>query len=574
MAKQPLQESTGNDVLDRALDVISRNIDSKVEHDSDIDRIQKLFEAEFEVRDPKGTRKISSKILQQALWRTVNKMKFPDFQIHGTGRPEEIEKIVTEGVSTVATEGGLIRSLRDKQGTFWQAALYGDGFIQIGTDPNSEYPIQFSPISPSNLYIDSYATGFRSGGIGKDVSECVVVYSMSPEEAKERYGKIYPKIKDAKGEIKRYTSMQKEQERTYEQDYKMDEDKVEIAFYYNIRKKEYMVFAGNENTVLDTQKGDKYPFVMNKKAYIPVSHLLFNPVSEGFWNVGIGQQLYDLAIVTRRLMNMAIGHLDENTYPITLVNMPKGEAASFFQKLQLAGEMREAGKKGIVALEYDPSNPGSERVQAESLLTQNLIGEWQIVFDRLDREIKRLGINLDDTGFAPNTTATQIVAEEENADAYVRQVMEYNASECQFLIELVMDFIKKFISKSDKTPLNLTTTIKEDGVEVPLDGITMGAVADELKKFNYFVKINSRSGVIPSNIMRSAQIMRQLQVTQPGTPAYTKLIGIMAGLNDLDIKEEEFNAPQPQALPEEALQTPEEMPAEIDTINPKEPALI
>jgi len=545
--------------LERALKTISKNIDQKVRHDGQLGLIQRLFEEGFEVRDPAGTKKIGSKVLLQALWRIVNKMKFLDFQIHGTGKDEIIEKVVTDGIWTVAEEGGLIRALRDKGGAFFNLSLYGDGFIYVGTDEKTTYPIKFSPISPSNLYVDNYATGFRSGGIGKDVTECVVVYTMSPEEAVKRYGDKFPKIKQAKGRIKRYLSLNKDQERTFQQESKVQSDIVEVGFYYNINKKEYLMFAGNEGIILDKKLGDKYPFIKDKEPYIPIAHFICQPSSKGFWNYGIGHILYDMAIITRRLLNMGVGHVDENVYPITLVNVPQGEAGDFFNKLQLAHEMRAAGKKGVVAIEYDPNNPGAGRVNADALITQStLMTEWQVLLNRLDQEIKRMGINLDDMGRSSNPTASQVIAEEENADAFVRQVMEYNASECKFIVELTMDFTKKFIKTNDDTSLNLTTSIGLTGEgEIDVKDITMGAIADELRKNRYFVKVNSRTGALPSNVMRIAQLNRQMSITPPDSPAFVKLWQKYAKLNDVELSAEDYVGQQQQQTtePGDALPT-------------------
>jgi hypothetical protein len=566
-----MKDSANDPVLKGALDTISKNIETKIEHDGQIELIQELFKSGFEVKDPNGARKVGSKTLQQALWRMVSKMKFLDYQIHGAGRPEIMEKVVTDGVLTVADEGGLIRSLRDKGGAFWSLALYGDGFIYVGTG-DEPYPIKFSPISPSNLYVDSYATGFRSGGVGKDVTECVVIYSMSPEEAKRRYGKEFPKIKDAKGSIKRYLSLEKEHDRRFEQQTDIDNDLVEIGFYYNVSKKEYLIFAGAENLILQKLTGDKYPFVKNGEPYIPIVHLICQPAADGFWNLGLGQMLYDLAVITRKMLNMAVNHTDENVHPITLVNIPQGESAEFFNKLQLAHEMRAAGKKGIVALEYDPSNPGSSRVGADALITPStLMSEWQLVMNRLDNELTRLGIYLDDMDRGANPTASQIIAEEESANAYVKQIMEYNSSECKFLIELVMDFTAKFVKKSNDTPLNLTTSYEE----ADLKGITLGALADELKKHKYFVKVNSRSGSLKSDIMQVAQLNRQLALTPPNSPAFQKLWLKSARLNDQDLGANDF---APQQAPQEGMQEPTEeaaqpIPTETDKleVNPYEP---
>ncbi len=220
--------------------------------------------------------------------------------------------------------------------------------------------------------------------------------------------------------------------------------------------------------------------------------------------------------------------------------------------------MRASGKKPVVAMEYDPANPNSGRVDSQALTTQNLIQEWQIVYDRLDKEISRLGINLDDIDRGPDVTASQVLAEEESSNAWVKQIMEYNATEAEFTVQLTMDFIKKFIKKNDDTPINLTTPIiltepSADGTPTPpntqIKDITMGMVAEELKAYNYFVKINARTGAIPSNIMQQAEIKSVLAGLQPGSKAWADTYVEFAKLNNRNIKAEDLMPPAPPQTP-------------------------
>jgi hypothetical protein len=93
-------------------------------------------------------------------------MKPHDFMIHGTGRKMHHEKIVTSGVSTVMDRGGYDSALRDKNGLHWNLLLVGDAFLQIGANTNKKSlaPILFTPVSRSNVYMDSFATGIRNRG--------------------------------------------------------------------------------------------------------------------------------------------------------------------------------------------------------------------------------------------------------------------------------------------------------------------------------------------------------------------------------------------------------------------------
>jgi len=555
-----------------ALEVISRNWDIKNEQDRINKDIQQLFTNGFEVRNPTGNRKITSKKLYQAIWRMASRMKPLDFTVQGVGRPESIERVVADAIWTTMDDGGYAEALRNKGGAFYNLLMYGDAFMYVGANPEQGPPILFNPLSNTNIYVDNFATAIRAQGWGRNATKLVAIFSYSWPE----FVSMYPEFKDKVdlGRIPRELSTNEELERQKDFKYKLEDELIEVAHFYDINYPNYTVFAGPSCTILEKHEKGDYPFEMNKEPYIPILQYICWPSSEGFYNFGIGSMIYDLAIISRRLLNMEVAHIEDNTYPIELVNIPQGEASKFFNKLSLAHEMRASGKKGYVAMEYDPMSPQS--VSSQSLVTQNLVNEWQLAYDTLDREIKRMGIPLDEIDRQGNITATQILAEEENANALVKQIMEYNASESKFAVELTIDMIKEYITKNNKTPVNLSTTIRLDnGEDVVPDGITMGMVSDELKKNKYFIRINARSGAIPSNVLRSAQIARGLSIAAPGTKAQQRLSGQFAQLHDLDIPGEDFmmpaqqqQAPQGQATPEEAT-APQGTSTDRMTINPR-----
>ena len=551
-----ITDNRNDPAVEAALNLMYNNYSEKTERDSNNRKIQKLFKEGFQVKEPTGTRKIGSKKMYQALWRTASRMRPLDFAIHGTARPEWAEKIVTDGVGTVMDRGGYASSLRDKNGGFMKLLMYGDAFIQVGTGTSKkDAPVKYRPISNTNVYFDAYATAMRSPNNSSSVTKCVVVFSHPWDEAV----KLYPKLKKigGTGRLPRLNSDLKELERNYEQETELD-DIIEIGYFYDISNKNYTVFAGTSCTILEQFKGDQYPFMMKDEAYIPILHYSCMPSAEGFYNHGLGAMVYDLAIMSRRLMNMEVGHVEKNVDPDTLIITPQGKASEFFQKAKLAGEMRAAGKRAYIAMEQDPNNPNSNSIQAQTLLTQNLTNEFQLVYDLLDRELKRMGIFLDEADRSGNTTATQVMAEEESSNSFVKQIMEYNASESKFAVELTMDVLETTISKNNKDSLNLTTEIPIGGGEtMRADGVTMGMVKDELSKHHYFVKVNARTGAIPSNILQQVQVSRMLGATQPNTPAYFKLMGQMAGLNDRDIKVEEFMMAAPEAPTGPAGEIPE-----------------
>ena len=559
-------QNVQGDKLDTAvaqyLEVISENYLLKQEQDTINEAIQELFESGFTVTDPEGTRKLESQRLYQALWRTASRMKPLDFMIHGSGRPRDIENIVTDGAWTVMDRGGYDSALRDKGGAFFNLLLYGDGFIQVGTSPteNKDTPIVFNSITGKNIYTDNYATGIRTKGWGRNATKVVVVFSYSWSEFVSMWPEFEKEV--SVGLIPKNDGM-KDLDRTEEQD-KLLEKEIEVAYGYDVNNKDYTIFAGSTCKILKQEKGDDYPFVINGNAYIPVSQFICMPASEGFWNHGIGSMLYRLAIISRQLLNLEVNHIEDNTYPIELVSVPQGEAANFFNKLKTAHKMRAAGKKGYVPMERDPSDPNGNAVSSQTLTTQNLFNEWQAVFDRLDQEIRRLGINIDELETTSGTTATEILALEENSNAFVKQVMEYNASESQFMVELTLDFIAQFVGKNNKSQLNLTTMIDAgNGQSVRADGFTLGMLSQEIKDNNYFVKVNARTGAIPSKALERAQLAGMLSLAMPGSPAHSKIVGQLARLSDIDIPGQDFSMAQ-QSGP--AVEAPQESPTGTDRL--------
>lgn len=533
-----------------AIDLIERNKNTKIQKDGINLRIQRLIEDGFSAKTPAGTKKITGKMLIQAIFNFVNVLKSLDFTIHGTGAPEWLEQIVTAGVSTVMDMGGYNSSLREKNGAFLKLSTWGDGPILIGSnpDPDALCPISFSPVSNANIYWDPFATVVR-GNKGQSAKKALVIFNMSWAEAIDNYP-ILKKI-GGKGRIPRETSIFKDLERKYENKPDIQKDETEVAFFYNICDPlNYTVFVGTACTIVEEYEGDDYPFMFTdgfgkEEAYIPILNFICFPATEGMWNYGLGNAFYDIAIACRQLTNMGTNHALDVADPLWNISMPKGEAGKFFNKAALAQEMRSQGKKGFITTEYDPTMPGANGINVTPFMAQADMNTWTAMWERLDRELKRFGINLDATEYSTNPNQMEIMAKDNEQTKLAKQVMEWNASESQFAVEVTMEMIKKFVKSSDKTPLNLTTMIKAEGVEFRPDQMTLGMVADELRKRHYFVKVNSRSGALPSNMMKQAQLNALMPFAQPGSQAFRSLTQQNAALNDVDLKGEDFEVPMP-----------------------------
>lgn len=541
--------------------IADNSLNDKNDRDSKNQMIRALFREGFEIHDPSGTKKIGSKVIQQCLWRTMSKTKFLDYELHCTGKDEATERLTTEGSRTVMDRGGLNQCFIDKCGVMQNAYMYGDGYLMFGKGENDENPVSYRVLRNEDVYYDNFAWGVR--GV-RPANKMAVIFQFDKDEAHE----LWPELgeNDIWGKI---PGTYQDEERDMDRE---SMDILEVAWGWDRSAKQYVIFAGVQAFVIDEFRGDEYPFIKHNKPYIPVFQFMCQPSEDGFSNYGIGDMVYDLAVITRKLLNMEIGHIEENVHPITLINAPASKVDELVEKMAMANKARANGKKPFVAMEFDPAG-GQQSVAAQALLTQNLAQEWQIVWDRLVREISRLGINIDDVDRGPGFTATQIYAEEETQNAFVKQVMEYNASETKELIECSLDAITEFVSPKNKTSLNLTTRLKlPDQSSIKMDkDITMGMLSKELKDSNYFVVVNRRTGVDKSDLLRMTNLQQQLAITPPGTPEYAELYRRMSYMRGLDMELVNQVPIEGGGAPQGQQPTPPGIPS---TVNPENLAKI
>jgi len=525
---------------------------AKNERDQKNIAIRDMFEAGFVATEPNGPRQIHSKLLVQAFSQISTMMKFLDFSVDAQNRTVGQKAVVSAGISTICDKGGLDNVMRDKGGVFQNLILYGDGYFTVNENDNEQektsVPIVFDVYANSNVVLDNNATKIRGRG-GKAVTKAMVYSEFTIDEAKSTFGSL---IGDAKGKIPRNNAALDNIEKDESQ--KNEVDTVEIGYFWDISNKKYIVVAGEQMEELENKSGDAYPFMMNGVAYLPIFNFICQPAAKGVYNHGLGDYIYELALVNQKLLNLGINHAYKGADPITVLNVPQGKSKKFIKNLDQANRMRSQGKDAYAIIEHDPMNPGASAVSSQTINTQSLVNEWQMIFDRLTNELKRWGINVDAIEHGSGITASQIISEEEARSAFVKQIMEYNASETQFMVEVVLDKLKDLSSKND-TPLNTTIKFedKETGVEgeVEVEDITIGDVIDQLKKHDYYVKVNSRTGVFPTNIMKQAQISRVLPALQPGTPAHTKMLKEFASLNEHNFTIEDFGMAQQGGAPQE-----------------------
>ena len=209
----------------------------------------------------------------------------------------------------------------------------------------------------------------------------------------------------------------------------------------------------------------------------------------------------------------------------------------------MAYHERALGRRALIPVPYDGVT--NNQVTLQPFATTVLMNEAEALFERIDLELKRMGIYLDEPD-SPDKTATEVLSNIEKSNEFVRQIMEFNADEVEFELKVVLNMCKKFIKKSDKTPLDLTTIIEFDGKPVRADFLTLGTFRKALDDRNWFFRVNSRSGTIPSGVMQRAQLSSVLPLLPQGSKAQMEGIKSLASLSDVDFVTDQSLAPPPQ----------------------------
>lgn len=555
-----IQNDSTDPIVESCLQHITDNFTQKNQRDTKNRYIQQVIEDAQAVRDPEAPQMITTKKLIEALWRVINRMKQLDFSLHGVQASPIEEKLATAAFSTVLKNGGYDSTFRDKNGLAMNSCYYGDAFRLISPRREKGFPVEFTMVDNTNVYVNTKATSMRGN---RPVTKMALVFSGTISQ----FNALFPSFagKVGAGYIPRNRAFQKDQTEKYIQRFDSEEDVCEWCYYFDIEKRDYVLFAGSSCTIIEKKSGEDYPYTMidngQEIAYIPVSHRMCMPASEGFYNHGIPDFIIDLCILDRRVFNLMAKSIEDNVNPLEFVNLPNNTVGNFFNKIERAMQERAMGRRAFVPIEHDGIS--NQSVSIQPFYTTALVNEAEALFNNVNLHLKRIGIYLDDPD-TPGQTATEILSNIEKSNEFIRQIGEYNASETEFELKMALDMCKKFISKNDKTPLDMTTMVEIDGQKVRADFLTLGLFKQALEDRHWFVKVNSKNGVIPSSTMRRAQLAQVVPFLPQGSKAQLDAVSEIASMNDVDFSVTEQTMQgtegQPQAgASSELAQPPEEV---------------
>lgn len=504
-----------------------------------------MKEASF-VGDVSKPRYIGAKKAKQAVTKTAERIQMPKWNLQGDGADEIEEILMTKALKEILHRANYDWTFSGPNGIIDGILRYGDKYrmIQPSDKTLTSIPFKFENLDGNNIWMSVSATSFRHGN--KIVTQIVALFRGSRREFKERFPQ-YADV-DVSGLIPRefsykdldQTSSQKfSQQQTAglasganEEDIEDTED-VEWMYTFDISKLCYRFAVGADLKILEKKDGrkgkNKYPWIFTnidgkQQPYFPVSNYMCLPSEEGIYHMGIVAYIFDMTIVFRRLINQIVGHVEENTYPHTLINIPQGQEGAFFNLVEMADLARETGHTAYIPITYNSNTPAGNVSSAAPILNGGDINQAKELMEILHNELRQCGIYLDEP-LSSDLTEMQIQLNASNSSVLPKAIMKYNAPEIEFEVMVAIDMCKKYIPDNDNTPLILDTELELPDIKVSTRGIpyTLGWFKRELVKRAWRVRIDPNDGAVLNDNALIMLYKSILPSMQPNTPQYEAL---------------------------------------------------
>jgi len=559
-----------------ALLLIGQNNSDKNQNDNKNQLINDILKEASRIEDPTKPQYIGAKRLKQAKNKTVERIQPLSWTLQGDGATEEDEIIVTKALKEVLHRAKYDVTFTGKSGIIDKIISYGNGYrlIKIVKNDKTNVPIEFEIVDSNNLWMSVKATSFRNGN--KNVTQLVAIFRGTVREFEEKFPEyegvpsgLIPR--DFKYKDLDQTASQKYQQTFMEGTESGDDDNEEMewAYYFDIYEKTFIFFAGADLSILEKKEDEEYPFTFDnlegkKECYIPVSNWICIPSEEGIYDIGIIALCYDLGIMFRQTMNWDFGRGEENAYPDTLINIPEGQADSFFALKEIAGQMRARGETAYIPLTFNPNNPGQVSSSAP-ILNGGDPNVGEALRATIDDEFRKNGVYLDEP-LSSSLTEFQIDQMNSNASTLPRSIMKYNAPETEFEVMVAIDILKKNIKKNDKTPLILDTSIELPDGQYSTRGLpfTLGWLKEKLDERAWRCQADPNSGAKDNDMMMIRTYRDMMKNMDPASPEVAAMNEKVALLTGIKIKQQNpasavltaQNATQPQGQTPPMPQTP------------------
>lgn len=553
----------------QVLKMVERTQTDRTEKLNIVDKCTEMYEEQGDVGDTIGKSYVKGTTLFSAHRSSVGKMRPLQHLLYLHGAPSVLQNIVSGALDLGIKETGLLHALTGRFGAFHRALLHGDSFIMARkTKGKDRYPIAFDAVDVENIWIDPFAVDMQNDSSYQDVDECLITYDYSwdefvgmyPEAEKKAMAGKLPMNEDEYQESSKFTWNQEEEK----------EDRViQVGYYFNKSINRMIVFAGKQATFIED--GELEFKDVHGEPIIPVFHFVCFPTPRGFYNWGLAQLLYRYHRAMRQMVNAATSAVINRIDPIYYSNLTEEEQSELDDKVEDAMYQQAQGK-GIVVIGFDKVNGMEKPTELKALVGEQLTGDFERLYQAYEREVQRLGINLDDVAQQAVDTATQATLKEQNANATVVQIMEENARMFERMYSLILDTIRTETEDTNNYYLRYDEDFVEEDLQiiselynVPVERLqnmrpTLGFVKRILKEYPHSVDVELRSGAYPDIVTETAHTQQMVEMfgsILPGSPGHIKALKKFAKLRGDDYKESDFAMPQPETQGKNLPQMPQ-----------------
>ena len=565
----PKKSKTKNDDhkqdIDDSLQLIEEYLNSYDDYLPTLEKLKELKKSQFVVEDPKAPRHLPSLTAWQIVESVWQKLKRPSSSYHSDSLDPAVAQVVRDGVETVMEEGGFSACLTEKPAAYNKAVSYGEAHVMVVYDPESEYKVRYETLEPDQVFVDSHATVAQSKRKSRKVTRGVYILSYDIKQAE----RLYHDKEFSAGKIPRSSTPDTSFDKTTNQESQAKPKEVEFALSFDIRDKDdpkLTIFAGNKADYINSFTGKNFPYMdENGKPFIPVDKLRTIDSEEGYHDYGYLHYFYKYIITRRRLLNKAINQSMLALNDTQILNTPKGKGGNTIQQIRESRKRTAQGEKALII------NDSGEAIQVTKVEADSYDRSLELLYQQLDRELKRSKINIDAIRQTSSTSATQIITEEEAEDETALQWMNRNTNFFKNMNLWTMQIIKEFVSAGDKTPIRTTAKrfkkMKVAGEEIidpetgqpvietdeagkpeeeKITGVTLGEIKKILDEHKIFVEINTKSGVRRKDSVKAASAIL-LGQTSGHLPGVAQIVAKqVAAANNIEIDSEVFSQPQPQ----------------------------
>lgn len=475
-------------------------------------------------------------LLSDIVYRAIDQYQLAPYQLIIPGATDVQEQIVRDAIAQQKIVSGLVSSLRDDPKGALSQLLLGNCLLTWGAgskeDRKKGIAIKFRANRISQAFFTPSATKIRMPNGDYDATEGLII----AEFPKGEVDAMYPKAKEASSG--RLPLISDDELQDENESLKLKDKVTQVGHYYNVEKGIYYIIVGASATVVEAYSDEdkrlpKYQWKLDGMNYIPASLLVCFPQLGQLYAKGLYHRFAKIARNDARRRIMAHKYVERNIYPDKFIVMDDENFATFEQQLWEVNRIRAQGEDAYVRI-----NPGEE-IKTGDLRGVPLSNEFErMKADDLD-QVSQGGIAIRDVDRPVSESATATAAEEIAKTRLGAYITKINASESVFLTRIILDFIKRYIASDNETPVATEAKapalmdtgngmMEVPGEEVRMNKITLGAVADFLRKNPVFIKEDlSQYEGIGLELARLQAAMQLAMGTPHGARLQQKALGLL-----------------------------------------------